>query len=132
MADPRLATAVKSVASGRAEAPNVMRFGRTGISVGRFYLAGMEASMRIPALAILTILTALTAVPARAQTYNPDYPVCLQVYAPWPYIECAYTSLEQCRWSASGRAAMCVINPYPSPAAARMLEGNSKRQRRVY
>jgi hypothetical protein len=89
--------------------------------------------MRIPALAILTILTALTAVPARAQTYNPAYPVCLQVFGRFPYIECAYTSLEQCRWSASGRAAMCVINPYPSPAAARMLEGkNSRPHRRVY
>jgi hypothetical protein len=38
-----------------------------------------EALMRIPALAILMIATVLTAAPARAQTYNPDYPVCLQV-----------------------------------------------------
>ena len=30
-----------------------------------------EALMRIPALAILTIATVLTAAPARAQTYNP-------------------------------------------------------------
>jgi hypothetical protein len=36
--------------------------------------------MRIPALAILTIATVLTAASARAQTYNPDYPVCLQTY----------------------------------------------------
>jgi hypothetical protein len=36
--------------------------------------------MRIPALAILTIATVLTSVPARAQTYNPAYPVCLHVY----------------------------------------------------
>jgi hypothetical protein len=40
-----------------------------------------EALMRIPALAILTIATALTSVPARAQTYDPAYPVCLHVYA---------------------------------------------------
>jgi hypothetical protein len=39
-----------------------------------------EALMRVPALAILTIGTVLTAAAARAQTYNPDYPVCLQVY----------------------------------------------------
>ena len=32
--------------------------------------------MRIPALAILTIATALTAAPARAQTYDPAYLVC--------------------------------------------------------
>ncbi len=90
--------------------------------------------MRIPALAILTIVTVSTAAPARAQTYNPNYPVCLQVYGrEASYIECAYTSLEQCRWSASGRAAMCVINPYPSPAAARMLEERNYRQhRRAY
>jgi len=88
--------------------------------------------MRIPALAILTVVTVSTAVPARAQTYNPDYPVCLQVFGRFPYIECAYTSLEQCRWSASGRAAMCVINPYPGPAARMPAERNSRRHRRVY
>jgi hypothetical protein len=70
--------------------------------------------MRILPLAILTIATAWAAPSARAQTYDPAYPVCLQVYTGWndSYFECAYTSLEQCRWSASGRAAMCVINPY--------------------
>ncbi len=39
-----------------------------------------EALMRIPALAILTLATVLTAAPARAQTYDPAYPVCLHVY----------------------------------------------------
>jgi hypothetical protein len=39
-----------------------------------------EALMRIPALAILTIATVLTAAPVRAQTYDPAYPVCLHVY----------------------------------------------------
>jgi Protein of unknown function (DUF3551) len=70
--------------------------------------------MRISALVILTIAAAAAAPPARAQTYDPAYPVCLQVYTGWHdfYFECAYTSLEQCGWSASGRAATCVINPY--------------------
>ena len=37
--------------------------------------------MRMPALAIfLTTATVLTATPARAQTYDPAYPVCLHVY----------------------------------------------------
>ena len=50
------------------------------------------------------------------QTYNPDYPVCLQVFGrETNYIECAYTSLAQCAQSASGRPAMCVINPFPGP-----------------
>ncbi len=78
--------------------------------------------MRIPALAILTIATILTAVPVRAQTYSPDYPVCLQTYGiDGGYIECGYTSLAQCALSASGRAAQCIVNPYfesaPVPAA---------------
>jgi Protein of unknown function (DUF3551) len=70
--------------------------------------------MRIPALAILTIAAVLTATPALAQTYDPKYPVCLQVYQGFTdyYFECAYTSLAQCQMSASGRAASCVINPY--------------------
>jgi hypothetical protein len=73
-----------------------------------------EALMRIPALAILTIATVLTSAPVRAQTYDPAYPVCLHLYGPRGanWYECNYTSLPQCNASASGRAAMCVINPY--------------------
>ena len=41
-----------------------------------------EPPMRIPALAILAIATVLTAAPARAQTYDPAYPVCLQGLRP--------------------------------------------------
>lgn len=67
------------------------------------------------ALAILAIATASLAGPARAQTYDPNYPVCLQIYqggiADY-YFECAYTSMPQCQASASGRAAQCVVNPY--------------------
>ena len=75
--------------------------------------------MRIPALAVLTIATVLAAAPARAQTYNPDYPVCLQAFGEKAgYIECGYTSLAQCNASASGRAAQCIINPYYAGAKA--------------
>ncbi len=66
--------------------------------------------MRILALAALAAL--ISAAPARAQTYDPDYPVCLHVYGPITYYECRYTSLPQCSLSASGRAAQCVVNPY--------------------
>jgi hypothetical protein len=62
-------------------------------------------------------LTALVATPVRAQTYDPDYPVCLHVYGRVNYYECRYTSLPQCAMSASGRPAQCVINPYPAKAA---------------
>jgi hypothetical protein len=70
--------------------------------------------MRTATLTILWIATVLTASPARAQTYDPAYPVCLQAYQGWNdyYFECAYTSLPQCNASASGRAAQCVVNPY--------------------
>jgi hypothetical protein len=70
--------------------------------------------MRILALAILTIAMASAAPSARAQTYDPAYPVCLQVYQGFNdyYFECAYTSLAQCNMSASGRAAQCIVNPY--------------------
>ena len=69
--------------------------------------------MRIPVLAILAIAAVLTAVPARAQTYNSSYPVCLQTHVMGGgYIECSYTGLAQCNASASGRAAQCFANPY--------------------
>ena len=70
--------------------------------------------MRIPALAIFTVATVLTATPTSAQTYDPKYPVCLQIYQGFTdfYFECAYTSLPQCQMSASGRAAQCIVNPY--------------------
>jgi hypothetical protein len=70
--------------------------------------------MRIATLAILMIAPVLMAAPARAQTYDPAYPVCLQVYQGLVdyYYECTYTSLPQCQASASGRAAQCIVNPY--------------------
>ena len=84
-----------------------------------------EALMRIPALAIL-IATVLTATPARAQTYDPNYPVCLQTYGiGGGYIACGCTSLAQCAQSGSGRAAQCIINPYF--ASARLPAGRHYR-----
>ena len=68
--------------------------------------------MRMLILAGLMIAAAMSS--ARAQTYDPKYPVCLQIYRGYTdyYFECAYTSLAQCNMSASGRAAQCVVNPY--------------------
>ena len=87
--------------------------------------------MRIPCLAILTIATVLTSMPARAQTYDPAYPVCLHVYGRANYYECRYTSLPQCNAAASGRPAQCDLNPYFAGA-----EGSRRRhyrwQRRFY
>ena len=66
--------------------------------------------MRI--LALLILATGMLSAPARAQAWDPGYPVCLQVYGPITYNECRYTSLAQCAGSAAGRAAQCSINPY--------------------
>jgi hypothetical protein len=72
--------------------------------------------MRIPASSILALAMMSTALPVQAQTYDPRYPVCMKVYSgPFgggEWIDCSFTSLPQCQASASGRAAMCEINPY--------------------
>lgn len=90
--------------------------------------------MRILALAILTIVTASAAPSARAQTYDPAYPVCLQIYQSYRdyYFECAYTSLAQCNMSASGRAAQCVINPFYAGRKKAAPPRRDRRHRRVY
>ena len=87
--------------------------------------------MPIRALAILTTITVLTAARTLAQTYSPDYSVCLQTYGiDGNYIECAYTSLAQCNQSASGRAAQCTINPYF--ASAQVPREPNRRHPRAY
>jgi Protein of unknown function (DUF3551) len=89
--------------------------------------------MRILALAMLTIAAASAAPSARAQTYDPAYPVCLQVYQGWHdyYFECGYTSLAQCNMSASGRAAQCIVNPYYKGPKAAPPVRRDRRHRRV-
>jgi hypothetical protein len=84
------------------------------------------------ALVIRTMAAMMIAAPAAAQTYSPDYPVCLQAYTiDGGYIECAYTSLAQCANSASGRAAQCVVNP--NFASASVPAGpRHRRPRRAY
>jgi hypothetical protein len=68
--------------------------------------------MRIAALAALALGAVSLAAPAHAQTYGSTFPVCLQVYGPLNYYECTYSSIPQCKMSASGRAAQCIVNPY--------------------
>src|SRR5262249_18536151 len=69
-----------------------------------------------------TILAAQLTTPAHAQTYDPKYPVCLQVFQSFKdyYFDCTYTTMRQCQASGSGRSASCVVNPYyAGPAAKR-------------
>lgn len=77
--------------------------------------------MRLPLLTLTAIATLFVAADAGAQTYDPNYPVCMHVYTGGgggfgggggSYFDCSFTSLEQCRATASGRAASCDVNPY--------------------
>jgi hypothetical protein len=59
----------------------------------------------------------LAAVPAHAQTFDLRYPVCLHVYSGasgggGDWYDCSFTSLLQCRATASGLSASCDLNPY--------------------
>jgi hypothetical protein len=80
-------------------------------------------------LARLVVATAMTlaAAPTQAQTYDPNYPICLQTFGrSGNYIGCGYTSMDQCRLSASARAAQCIANPYFAGANY----GRTRRQQR--
>ena len=69
--------------------------------------------MRTMACSLLLLGLALAASPVRAQTYDPNYPICLQAYGiTGNYISCRYRSMAQCKVSASARAAQCIVNPY--------------------
>jgi uncharacterized protein DUF3551 len=67
---------------------------------------------QVIALALSAIGMSLLAGPALAQTYDPNYPVCLQVFGLISYYDCRYTSMPQCAISATARAAQCIVNPY--------------------
>ena len=85
--------------------------------------------MRILTLAVLAIGAASAAAPAQAQTYDPNYPVCLHVYGRISYYECRYTSLAQCNMSAAGRSAQCDVNPYFAHASQGPSARHYKRHR---
>jgi Protein of unknown function (DUF3551) len=83
----------------------------------------LMTALAMPVIAIIV----LAASPARAQTYDPNYPVCIQTYGrDGNYIDCRYASMAQCRLSASGRAAQCLTNPYFGPRNSRQI--NRRRQ----
>jgi len=68
--------------------------------------------MRALVWTMLAIGLAL-ATAAQAQTYDPNYPICLQTFGrDGGFISCRYTSMSACRLTASGRAAQCIGNPY--------------------
>jgi len=86
--------------------------------------------MRVLAMAVLAIGAAWATGPARAQTFDPDVPVCMHVYGDPTYWDCSFSTLAQCAASASGRAAQCANNPYLASAAA--PAGPRHRHRRAH
>jgi hypothetical protein len=93
----------------------------TGINTGGLFPCGdalpsipKEVLMRIPALAILALGVISTAAPARAQTYDPRFPICMHVISSWGGAreDCSYYTMAQCLQTASGLAAQCNINPF--------------------
>jgi Protein of unknown function (DUF3551) len=67
-----------------------------------------------PILAVLALAMAVMAAPVSAQTYDPKYPVCMHVYGELQgeRMDCVFTSMSQCQATATGRPAVCLINPY--------------------
>jgi hypothetical protein len=89
--------------------------------------------MRILTLMILTIATVSVTSSVRAQTYDPNYPVCLKKIEMFggEYIDCSYTSLPQCAQTASGLPAQCLINPFYAGAIERPGR-RDRRYRNIY
>jgi hypothetical protein len=79
--------------------------------------------MRMLGWTILVAATIAAVVPARAQRYDPRYPVCRQVWKRGgvTWFDCSYNSWDQCEMEAQSSSGMCLLNPYwsqsrqPSP-----------------
>ena len=87
--------------------------------------------MRTLAWTLLGVGTMLITASAQAQTYDPNYPICLQTYGrAGSYIACGYTSMAQCKSFASGRAAQCITSPYFAHANKAPADRVHRRNRR--
>jgi hypothetical protein len=69
----------------------------------------MRTASAVLGLLAISAISAAAAAPAQA---GYDYPVCLKVYGPATYNECAYTTMAQCKATASGRSAECYPNAF--------------------
>ena len=71
--------------------------------------------MRAVAGAIFGTAIILSAEPTWAQTYDPKYPVCMEVTTgDDSHIECWFSSMEQCK-NGSAITGRCFENPYYKP-----------------
>jgi hypothetical protein len=71
----------------------------------------------ILAAALVAVGAISVAQPAKAQTYDPNFPVCMRVFGDPTYFECRFQTIAQCKGTASGRGAECLVNPYFASAA---------------
>lgn len=74
-------------------------------------------SLRASLGLLLAVGASLVLAPSHAQTFDPRYPVCMHVYSGangggGEWYDCSFSSIPQCRATASGRAAVCDLNPY--------------------
>ena len=70
--------------------------------------------MRALPILFLVGITMSVAAPATAQRFAGNAPVCMQKWQ-WggsSYITCQYASWDECRATAAGLSAMCLLNPY--------------------
>ncbi|MGN6411469.1 MAG: DUF3551 domain-containing protein [Nitrobacter sp.] len=75
---------------------------------------------------LIALALSCSSATAHAQAWDSRYPVCMVIYGPFSYNDCRYTTLQQCRPLASGRAAQCVENPF----FASPQDGSKRRPRR--
>ena len=66
----------------------------------------------------IMVAAMMSTSPASAQMYDPRYPICMHVYGEQigERMDCTFNSLDQCRATASGLPATCLINPYHADA----------------
>jgi hypothetical protein len=88
----------------------------------------MRTSLHI----MLALGALLAAAPGHAQTFDPSAPVCMHVYSGangggGEWYDCSFTSIPQCRATASGRAATCDLNPYYAFNRAQSARRHPKR-----
>jgi hypothetical protein len=85
--------------------------------------------MRALALAALIASIVLSSGQARAQKYDPAYPVCISISKRGGagYYDCKFHTMEQCAATASGLAATCSPNPYYTGAKASPKRGRNYR-----
>jgi hypothetical protein len=69
--------------------------------------------MRMLAYIVLAGVTILEVAPAMAQRHDPRFPFCIERFrGRSSTIDCRFTSMNQCRMTASGLRARCFPNPF--------------------